>query len=467
MDICVIGTGYVGLITGACFADLGNKVICLDNDGEKIERLKQGKLPIYEPGLDEVVQSNVKAKRLSFTDSYEEGLDDTEVVFIAVGTPAGVDGEADLTYVRSVAETIADVMEHPLIIINKSTVPVGTGDWVANIIRKRRDDHMEFSVVSNPEFLREGSALEDFMHPDRVVLGSEDRTAAERVAHLYLPLRCTVMLTDLRTAEMIKYASNAFLATRVSFINEMACICDELGVDVKEVAFGMGCDERIGHHFLRAGLGWGGSCFPKDVKALAHMADLHGANPQLLRAVMDINMAQRRRVVRWLRGALRGLADRTVGIWGLAFKPNTDDVREAPAIDIIRMLQNEEANIRAYDPKAMPRAERVTTHVTFCQDPYEVAEGCDAIVLVTEWDEFRYLDWDRVLEGMRGDILVDGRNLYDPETMIQSGFCFRPIGRGFRPLRNEWGAPVQATEPEIDDEEMVEEEETEATVEVS
>jgi UDPglucose 6-dehydrogenase len=467
MDICVIGTGYVGLITGACFADLGNQVICLDNDGEKIDRLKQGELPIYEPGLDEVVQRNVKAGRLSFTDSYAEGLDDTEVVFIAVGTPAGVDGEADLTYVRSVAETIADVMDHPLIIINKSTVPVGTGDWVANIIRKRRDDHMEFSVVSNPEFLREGSALEDFMHPDRVVLGSEDRTAAERVAHLYLPLRCTVMLTDLRTAEMIKYASNAFLATRVSFINEMACICDELGVDVKEVAFGMGCDERIGHHFLRAGLGWGGSCFPKDVKALAHMADLHGANPQLLRAVMDINMAQRRRVVRWLRGALRGLADRTVGIWGLAFKPNTDDVREAPAIDIIRMLQNEETNIRAYDPKAMHRAERITTHVTFCEDPYEVAEGCDAIVLATEWDEFRYLDWGRVLEAMRGDILVDGRNLYDPETMIQAGFCFRPIGRGFRPLRNAWGAPVQATESEIDDEGMVEEEETETAIEVS
>lgn len=444
MDICVIGTGYVGLITGACFADLGNKVVCVDRDKEKIAKLEQGELPIYEPGLDEVVQRNVNADRLSFTDSYQEGIHDAEIVFIAVGTPSGVDGEADLTHVRSVAETMADVMDHPLIIINKSTVPVGTGDWVANIIRKRRNDDMEFSVVSNPEFLREGSALEDFMHPDRVVLGSEDRTAAERVAHLYLPLRCTVMLTDLRTAEMIKYASNAFLATRVSFINEMACICDELGVDVKEVAFGMGCDERIGHHFLRAGLGWGGSCFPKDVKALAHMADLHGANPQLLRAVMDINMAQRRRVVRWLRGALRGLAERTVGIWGLAFKPNTDDVREAPAIDIIRMLQHEEANIRAYDPKAMARAKRVTTNITFCEDPYEVAEGCNAIILSTEWEEFRYLDWERVLEAMRGNILVDGRNLYDPETMIQAGFCFRPIGRGIRPLRNEWGAPHAA-----------------------
>jgi len=356
------------------------------------------------------------------------------VVFIAVGTPSGVDGEADLRYVRSAAESIADVMDHPLIIINKSTVPVGTGDWVASIMRKRRGDDLEFTVVSNPEFLREGTAVKDFMNPDRVILGSEDRSAAERVAHLYLPLRCTLMITNLRTAEMIKYASNAYLATRISFINEIANICDELGADVKEVAFGMGCDRRIGHHFLQAGIGWGGSCFPKDVKALAHMANLHGTHPQLLSAVMEINSSQRRRVVRLLRGSLGNLSEKVIGIWGLAFKPNSDDVRESAAIEIIRMLQNEGADVRAYDPQAMAQAERELPTVAYCCDAYETAKGCDAVVLTTEWDQFRYLDWARVRAAMRGDIFIDGRNLYDPETMIQAGFRYRPIGRGIVPF---------------------------------
>ena len=432
MNICVVGTGYVGLVTGTCFADLGNRVVCLDINEQKIEMLQAGSLPIYEPGLEEVVERNVKAGRLSFTSSYDEGLADAEVVFIAVGTPSGVDGEADLRYVRAAAESLADQMtpQRHLIIINKSTVPVGTGDWVANMIRKRGGDELSFAVVSNPEFLREGSALYDFMHPDRVVLGSEHRSDAERVAHLYLPLRSTIMITNLRTAEMIKYASNAFLATRISFINEMACICDELNVDVKEVAYGMGCDQRIGHHFLQAGLGWGGSCFPKDVKALAHMAELHGTNPQLLRAVMDINSAQRRNVVRWLRNALGDLSEKTIGVLGLAFKPNTDDVREAPAIDIIRMLQHEDADVRAYDPEATENARKLLPRVTFCDDAYKVAQGCDALLLATEWQAFRYLDWERIRHSMRGDILIDGRNLYDPETMRQAGFHYRPIGRG-------------------------------------
>jgi UDPglucose 6-dehydrogenase len=435
MNICVIGAGYVGLVTGACFADLGNRVVVLDIDTTKIDKLNAGEMPLYEQGLAEVVARNTRAQRLSFTSSYTEGIGDAEVVFIAVGTPQGVDGEADLRYVRSAAESIADVMDHPLIIINKSTVPVGTGDWVATIVRKRRGCEVDFSVVSNPEFLREGSAVRDFMHPDRVVLGSEDRAAAERVSSLYIPLRCTIMVTDLRTAEMIKYASNAFLATRVSFINEIACICDELGVDVTEVAFGMGCDERIGHHFLQAGLGWGGSCFPKDVMALAHMADLHGTHPQLLRAVVDINQAQRRRVVRWLRDALGGLQDKTIGVLGLAFKPNTDDVRESPAIDIIRMVENEEAEVRVYDPQAMLRAREELNHVVFCQDIYELAEGCDALILATEWEEFRYPDWAHVRSVMRGDLFIDGRNVYDPETMLQAGFRYRPIGRGIVPLQ--------------------------------
>ena len=434
MNICVVGVGYVGLVTGACFADLGNQVTCLDINQEKIEGLRQGKLPIYEAGLAEVVERNVRANRLFFTTSYPEGICSAEVVFIAVGTPSGVDGEADLRYVRSAAEAIADVMDHPLIIINKSTVPVGTGDWVASIIRKRRGDNLEFAVVSNPEFLREGTAVKDFMNPDRVILGSEDRSAAERVAHLYLPLRSTMMITNLRTAEMIKYASNAFLATRISFINEIANICDELGADVKEVAFGMGCDKRIGHHFLQAGIGWGGSCFPKDVKALAHMANLHGTHPQLLSAVMEINVSQRRRVVRFLRGSLGNLNEKVIGILGLAFKPNTDDVRDSAAIEVIRMVQNEGADVRAYDPQAIVQAQRELCTVTFCSDAYEVAQGCDALVLATEWDQFRYLDWSRIREAMRGDVFIDGRNLYDPETMIQAGFRYRPIGRGIAPF---------------------------------
>jgi len=435
MNICVVGTGYVGLVTGTCFADLGNRVVCLDIDELKIDGLVRGELPIYEPGLDEVIARNVHAGRLSFSTSYAEGLAQAEVVFIAVGTPSGVDGEADLTYVRSAAESIADEMdpERHLIVINKSTVPVGTGDWTASIIEKRHPG-LSFSVVSNPEFLREGSALRDFLHPDRVVLGSEDQSAAERVAQLYLPLRCTIMITNLRTAEMIKYASNAFLATRISFINEMANICDKLQVDVKEVAYGMGCDQRIGHHFLQAGLGWGGSCFPKDVKALAHMAELHGTNPQLLRAVMDINHAQRRHVVRWLRQALGSLQDRTIGVLGLAFKPQTDDLREAPAVDIIRLLLHEDANVRACDPQAAQGARAMLPNVVFCDDAYQVAQGCDALLLATEWPEFRYLDWAAVRDAMEGDILIDGRNVYDPETMEQAGFRYRPIGRGITPI---------------------------------
>nr|HID13611.1 UDP-glucose/GDP-mannose dehydrogenase family protein [Anaerolineae bacterium] len=432
-NICVIGTGYVGLVTGACFADLGNQVICLDINEEKIEKLKQGLMPIYEPGLEEMVHRNMRAGRLSFTTDYPEALADAEFAFVAVGTPSGVDGEADLRYVRAVAESIADVVNHPLIIVNKSTVPVGTGDWVADIIRKRRGGNdLDFSVVSNPEFLREGSAINDFMNPDRVVLGSLDREAANRVAQLYLSLRCPIMITDLRTAEMIKYASNAFLATRLSFINEIANICEELGADVREVATGMGYDKRIGHTYLDAGLGWGGSCFPKDVKALAHMAVLHGTHPQLLQAVMDINRNQRRRVVMRLRRVLGGLGDRVIGILGLSFKPNTDDIREAPALEVIHLLQNEGAIIRAYDPVAMEPAARVLRNVTLCENPYQVAEGADALVLATEWNEFKHLDFERIRQVMRTPVIVDGRNLWDAEHLCALGFTYFGVGRGVR-----------------------------------
>jgi UDPglucose 6-dehydrogenase len=430
--ICVIGVGYVGLVTGTCFADLGNQVICLDIAEDKIARLQRGEMPIYEPGLEELVARNIAAQRLHFTNKYHEAIPNADFIFIAVGTPSGVDGEADLKYVRMAAESIAETLTHYAIIVNKSTVPVGTGDSVAEILAERgKRPGIDFDVVSNPEFLREGSAVYDFMQPDRVVLGATNREAADKVAQLYLPLRCPIMITDLRTAEMIKYASNAFLATRISFINEMAAICEKLGADIKEVAAGMGMDKRIGRAFLDAGIGFGGSCFPKDVKALTWMAEVNGRHPQLLRAVMDINRDQRLQVIAKLRELLGTLRGKTIALWGLAFKPNTDDVREAPALDIIHILQTEGAHIRAYDPVAMQVARRVTLGITFCESAYAAAEGADALVLVTEWNEFKQMDMARVAAALKQKILVDGRNIYEPDKMQELGFVYRGIGRGY------------------------------------
>ena len=429
--LCVIGTGYVGLVTGACFADLGNQVTCLDIDPIRIEKLKQNEMPIYEPGLEQIVAQNVKSGRLLFTTDYVEALEGAEFAFIAVGTPSGMEGEADLQYVRQAAESIADLVHHPILVINKSTVPVGTGDWVADIIRKRRSGApLEFDVVSNPEFLREGSAIIDFMNPDRVVLGSLNRDAAGKVAELYSSLHCPILITDLRTAEMIKYASNAYLATRISYINEIANMCEELGADIQEVARGMGLDKRIGPAFLEAGLGWGGSCFPKDVKALAHMAVLHGTQPQLLQAVMEINRNQRRRVVYKLRKALGSLNDRPIGVLGISFKPDTDDVRDSPAIEVIHLLQNEGAIVKAYDPQAMDNAASLLKGVQLCRNSYEVAEGVDALVLATKWNEFKQLDLQRIHQLMRTPILVDGRNIWDPDRVRTLGFTYYGIGRG-------------------------------------
>jgi len=428
--ICVVGTGYVGLVTGTCFADLGNQVTCLDVDHERIDKLNHGEMPIYEPGLEQLVSQNVRSGRLFFATDYQEALKEAEYAFIAVGTPSGNDGEADLQYVRAAAEAIADTVDWPIIVINKSTVPVGTGDWVAEVIQQRRGDHpLDFSVVSNPEFLREGSAISDFMNPDRVVLGSLQKEAAQKVANLYQPLRCTIMITDLRTAEMIKYASNAFLATRISFINEIANMCEALGADVNEVARGMGYDKRIGPSFLDAGLGWGGSCFPKDVKALEHMAVLHGTQPQLLQAVMEINRNQRRRAVMKLRKALGSLNDKTIGVLGLAFKPNTDDIRESPALEIIHLLQNEGAHIKAYDPQAMENAARVVQKVELCDNPYQVAENADGLLLATHWNEFKQLDFARIYQIMKHPILLDGRNLWDAEQLKSLGFKYMGVGR--------------------------------------
>lgn len=431
-QICVVGVGYVGLITAAGFADLGNRVIALDISEKKIEGLQNGLMPIYEPGLEELVERNVKAGRLSFTTSYAEALQGTKFVFIAVGTPSGVDGEADLQYVKSAAISIAEHMSTEVIVINKSTVPVGTGDWVSDIITKHQPEALDFSVVSCPEFLREGSAIFDFMNPHRTVLGSLDRDAADQVAQLHLPLRAPIVITDLRTAEMIKYASNAFLATKISFINEIANICEALGADVKEVANGMGFDERIGHHFLNAGLGYGGSCFPKDVKALAYMAEEKGRHPQLLHAVMEINDDRRpiavNRVKEMLGGDLRG---RVIGMLGLAFKPNTDDMRDAPSIDIANALIAAGAEVRAYDPVAMEVAAPLLPAVKMFNDPYSLAEGCHALMVNTEWNEFIQMDRERVRDAMASPVMFDGRNIYDPDEMEAMGFKYRGLGRGY------------------------------------
>jgi UDPglucose 6-dehydrogenase len=429
--ICVIGVGYVGLVTSTCFADLGNHVIALDINSERIENLKQGLLPIYEPGLEEIVKRNVAAGRLGFTTSYPDALREADFAFIAVGTPEGVDGEADLQYVRQAAESIAQNMTGPLIIVNKSTVPVGTGDWVAEIVRGKQPEPIAFNVVSCPEFLREGSAIADFMNPARTVLGSLDSDAAHRVADLHLPLRKPIVVVDLRTAEMIKYASNAFLATKISFINEIANICEALGADVTEVATGMGYDPRIGRSFLDAGLGYGGSCFPKDVKALAHMANVQGRHPQLLLAVMDINHDQRRLIVDKVREILGELDGKLIGLFGLAFKPNTDDMRDAPAIEIAQLLQAGGARVQGYDPVAMVVAGRHMPGVKLCEDAYEAAAGVDALVICTEWNEFKQLDLARLKQKMRQPVIVDGRNIYDPAMLGQLGFHYRGMGRGY------------------------------------
>ncbi len=429
--IAVVGVGYVGLVSAAGFADLGNRVIALDINEERIKGLKKGIMPIYEPGLDELVERNVASERLSFTTSYPEAIKGADFVFIAVGTPSGVDGEADLKYVKSAAESVAQVMDGPLVVVNKSTVPVGTGDWVAEIIRTSQPKSIPFAVVSCPEFLREGSAILDFMNPARTVLGSQDYEAADKVAQLHLPLRAPIMITNLRTAEMVKYASNAFLATRISFINEIANICEELGADVKEVSTGMGYDARIGPYFLDAGLGYGGSCFPKDVKALAHMADEKGRHPQLLQAVMDINDDRRRLLVEKIREGVGDFEGKVIGVLGLTFKPNTDDLRDAPALDIAERLLKNGATVRAYDPVGMPGAAKLMPAIEMAEDAYALAEGSDALVICTEWNEFKQLDLQRIKDLLRNPVVIDGRNIYEPLGMAQLGFTYLAMGRGY------------------------------------
>ncbi len=436
--IAVIGTGYVGLVTGTCFADLGNNVVCMDIDRSKVERLKAGDSPIYEPGLEEMLQRNIKAGRIQFTTSYEDALQGAEFVFIAVGTPESADGSADMKYVESAAKSIGQLAPgrscEPLRIINKSTVPIGSGDQVSEWVRSVSKEGFQFAVVSNPEFLREGQAIFDFLHPDRIILGSEDKTSAESVKALYEPLSAPVMVTDLRTAEMIKYASNAILATYISFANEIAFICEDLGADVKDVVQGMGYDKRINAQFLNAGVGFGGSCFPKDVKALAHMGENGSARPQLLNAVLDINIAARKRFVLKVVSMLNNeVSGKRIGVWGLSFKPDTDDMRESPSIDIINSLIEKGAEITAYDPVAMDAAKsELPKGVQYCNDAYDAAKGADALLLITAWNEFKQLDMERVRDLMKSRVFVDGRNVYDPQDMYDLGFKYAGVGRAVR-----------------------------------
>ena len=427
--VAVIGAGYVGLTTGACLADLGNDVVVVDIDHDKIAKLKQHQVPFYEPGLNELVKRNAMARRLHFTTSYADAVPGADYAIIAVSTPEGEGGEADLSYVEAAANSIAECMDGPLIVVNKSTVPPLTGDMVSNVLSKRSGSH-DAVVVSNPEFLREGSAIQDFMHPDRVVIGSHDRAAAEKVAALYEPLQAPVLITpNIYTAEMVKYASNAFLAARISFINEIARICERVDADAKLVAEGMGLDRRIGPAYLDVGIGYGGSCFPKDVKALAALAARFSYHPELLHAVMDINRDQRMLVIDKLRECLEELQDRVVGLLGLAFKPNTDDLRDAPGIDIARVLHAAGAHVRAYDPAAMEKARTVLPEVEYARDPYALAQGADALVVITEWNEFRHLDLKRLKSLMRKPVIIDGRNIYDPATVRDNGFTYLGIGR--------------------------------------
>jgi UDPglucose 6-dehydrogenase len=425
----VVGSGYVGLTTAACLADLGHEVAALDIDQQKVDSLRAGKPPIYESGLEPLLERTTRAGRLRFTTSYAEAVGAAEFIFLAVGTPIGPAGQVDLTFIKQAAVSIGQALRQPVIVVTKSTVPVGTGDLVSTIIRQHLAADIPFQVVSNPEFLREGTAIRDFMHPDRLVLGSHDREAARSVATLYAGLESPVLVTDLYSAEMIKYASNAFLAARISFINEIAGICESVGADVTEVAAGMSLDHRIGPLFLQAGLGYGGSCFPKDVRALALAAEQTGHHPAMLDAVMRVNLDQRRVVVEKVRTALGGLRDQVVGLLGLAYKANTDDVRGAPSLDLIQHLLLEGATVRAFDPKAMPVLKRELNSIEYCDDAYALSAGADALIVVTDWEAFKALDLRRIKHLMRHPVMVDGRNLFDPATMRRLGFLYQGIGR--------------------------------------
>src|SRR5213080_603012 len=430
MNICVVGTGYVGLVTGAVFADLGNDAVCVDNVVEKIAVLRAGRLPIYEPGLEEMVARNVADGRLAFTTDIADAVRRSVVIFIAVGTPPKDTGETDLSQVEAVAAEIGRGMDRYKVVVNKSTVPVGTGELVREVISRHQPRPMEFDVVSNPEFLREGSAIEDTLRPDRIVIGAPTQQVAMTLLELYAPLERPMIITDVPSAEMIKYASNAFLATKISFINAIANICELAGADITQVVKGMGLDPRIGPAFLQAGLGYGGSCFPKDTDSLVHTATALGVDFALLRATVEINAERAGHFVRMIEKALAPLDDKRVAVLGLAFKPNTDDMREAKSIEIAARLVELGAQIRAYDPVAAENARRVLpAGVVYCDSPYAAATDADAVALVTEWNEFKLLNLERLRAVMRRPIVFDGRNLWEPERMRRLGFEYHSIGR--------------------------------------
>jgi UDPglucose 6-dehydrogenase len=429
MKLTIIGTGYVGLVTGTCFAQAGHQVICVDKDCEKVDLLRAGGMPIYEPGLKELVASNVAAGRLSFTHSTQEGVENSDVIFIAVPTPAQADGSVDLSFIEAVSREIAGAMTSYKIVVDKSTVPVKTGDKVAETIKRYCKAKVEFDVVSNPEFLREGFAVEDFMKPDRVVVGVRSQRPVAAMKEIYAPYNAPVIVTDINSAELIKHAANSFLALKISYINAISVICEASGANVQEVANGMGMDTRIGRKFLDASLGFGGSCFPKDLSAFIQISDQLGYNFGLLKEVQRINDEQMARFVKKITDTLWVLKNKTIGVLGLAFKQNTDDVRMSPAIDLCQRLQKEGAILRVHDPRAMEKAKGVLRNVTFVAEMNEVAEGCDALVIATEWPEFKKLDLERARKALTHPILFDGRNLFDVHEMERLGFIYKSIGR--------------------------------------
>jgi len=429
MRVGVIGSGYVGLVTAACLADRGHQVVGVDSVEAKVRELQAGRVPIFEPGLEALLRRNLGAGRLAFTTDTAAAVRDSEVIFICVGTPARDDGDADLSAVAAVAEQVAEALPGYRLVVEKSTVPVRTGERVRQVMQQVTRGAVEFDVACNPEFLREGSAIEDFQHPDRIVLGVESARGERLLRELYRGFDCPVLVTDLATAELIKHAANAFLALKISYINAVANICERVGADVQVVADGMGYDRRIGRAFLDAGVGYGGSCFPKDLAAFIRIAEEAGYDFRLLREVQQINAGQRELVLKRLQEAIWVLAGRTVALLGAAFKPNTDDVRESPAVEIARRLLREGAAVRAYDPAALQNFARAVPEAVVCRDPYEAAAGADAVVVLTAWEEFRRLDLDRLKAALRRPVLIDGRNLFDPPTMRARGFVYRGIGR--------------------------------------
>lgn len=436
MKVCVVGSGYVGLVTGACLADFGMTVVGVDKDAAKVETLQRGGIPIYEPGLKTLVEKNAAEGRLSFTTELGPTLEASKAVFIAVGTPPREDGSADLTFIEQVARSIGRHLNAFKVVITKSTVPTGTGrlieGWVREAAREAGRPSQDFAVVSNPEFLREGSAIEDFMNPDRVVIGSRDQRAIDVMMDLYAPLKnadVPFVVTDVETAELIKYASNGFLATKISFINEIAALCEKLGADVETVSRGMGLDQRIGPRFLQAGPGFGGSCFPKDTRAVAQIARDQGTEFRIIEAVLAVNDATKERMVEVIERAFGDLRGKTVALLGLAFKPNTDDMRESPAIPIIQGLVERGASVRAFDPAAMEAAKTELPDIDYCANAYEAARDADGVVIATEWNQFRSLDWSELGRLLRQPLVIDLRNLYEPRKMAAAGFRYVSIGR--------------------------------------